>query len=510
MSNPRSTFAGAIWNHAGKLTEYTLMYLTSILIARGLGVEGNGEFAGLISLIQFFMVAVSAGLEVSLNTHLPKISGDLRTLQIRTILRRIGLVRTGITVSAALVIYFSLSFWGGYLPGTAREYFWMLAGYAAIRSFVGLAGVILVSELQTRTTSLINVLTRLAEFVGAVILLHSQGSAIDLIMLFLATGTAQLLAYLFAMRGMIFGKAGAYAVLPLVTFGGIYWLNNFVEYFLGRQGDVLLLSSLLPDRTQASLYDVSFTIAQLASLSMTLGLGGITLATAARLAQQSAGQLERFYDFMIRVKSILTIPLYAFLLFNSHAVLHLLYSDRFDAAGSIVQGIVAFRIVSRLFGGPENAEFLLSTGKVARLVGAGIVGAALNVIVNLLLIPKYGAFGAVFGSGLGNLAFSFIAVLLVMRESSVRLQPGFWAKIVLSSGAASLLCAWLFPAGDALQIIVMGCGYLILILAAGWLAKPLTVTDGEWLGEIDIRLGNLVRPFVHSAAVKDGAGNAIR
>jgi O-antigen/teichoic acid export membrane protein len=509
MSEPRATFTSALWNHAGKLAEYVLMYSTSVLIARGLGVAGNGEFAGLISLAQFFMVAVSAGLEVSLNTHLPRMQGETRLMHIRTILRRIAGVRIGIVAGGAIFFLLLVAFWKDALPTAANTYFWLLASYAAVRSFVTLAGVVLTAELRTRTTAAINVGTRLVELVAVIVLIGTGATAPDLLRLFLLTAGVQCVAYLVFMRDMFFGKAEAFAVLPLISFGGIYWVNNVVDYFLGRQGDVLLLTALLPDASQASLYDVSFNIAQFASLSMTLGLGGITLATSARLAQRGPEFLDRFYGFMIRMKSLVSIPLYAFMLFNAHAILVLLYSDRFLAAGPIVQGIAAFRIVARLFGGPENAEYLLSTGRVLRLVSIGFVGALLNVAGNLLLIPHWGAMGAVLSSGVGNVTFSLLSALLVMSSSPVTLQGDFWLRIVIVTCGASAACAWIMPASNTLQVLLLGGCYVVLVLVACALVKPLTFSDREWLEKIDSRFGAMLSPFVRSRRneLAGGGGN---
>lgn len=45
MPEHRATFESALWNHAGKVAEYALVYITSVVIARALGVERNGTFA---------------------------------------------------------------------------------------------------------------------------------------------------------------------------------------------------------------------------------------------------------------------------------------------------------------------------------------------------------------------------------------------------------------------------------------------------------------------------------
>ncbi len=62
----------AVWNHLGKVAEFALFFASTVVIARALGVEGNGRLAAILSAIQLLIVLSSAGIEVSLNKHLPQ------------------------------------------------------------------------------------------------------------------------------------------------------------------------------------------------------------------------------------------------------------------------------------------------------------------------------------------------------------------------------------------------------------------------------------------------------
>jgi O-antigen/teichoic acid export membrane protein len=495
MEDPQATFKSAVWNHAGKILEYVLMYVTSVLIARGLGVQENGTFVSLLSISQLLLVLTSFGLEVSLNKHIPQLSGEQRDDRLRFVLRRALALRAFIIVGLALVIYLTMGLLPGLLSPLFSSYIWLLLAYTSVRSLVALLSIVLVAELQTRTTSLINVTTRTLEVVLIGLMVSNEMTTMKAFLVFVSTGTLQLSVYVVAARYRLFGSSERQAVLPLVAFGGIYWVNAVVEFFLGRQGDVLLLTMLLPDTTQTSLYDVAFAISQLASLSMTIGLGGITLATSARLALRDPKLLEQFYGFMIRIRSLLSIPLYAFILFNASSVLHLMYSSRYLAAASLVQSIAGFRIASRLFGGPENAEFLLSRSQVSKLVGIGIVGAMVNVGLDILLIPKMGAMGAAVGSGLGNLAVNVLGALSVYQGSSVRVQWMFWLKVVTATGAASCVCNIIFPSQSLPMIFLQVLAYLLLTASLLLLVKPLAIADREWLSKTDNRLAVLLVHF---------------
>ncbi|MBM2841784.1 MAG: Polysacc synt protein, partial [Bacteroidetes bacterium] len=179
-------------------------------------------------------------------------------------------------------------------------------------------------------------------------------------------------------------------------------------------------------------------------------------------------------------------------------VLLVMYSSRYLAATGFIQGIAAFRIVGRLFGGPENAEFLLARSEVSKLVGIGIIGAIVNVGLDLLLIPSLCATGAVVGSGIGNLAVNLLGAFAVYKSSSERIQWKFWLKIVSVTCATSFVCSIVIPPTNLVLICAQAIIYALLILFFFVLIKPLTGADREWLSRIDSRLAAPLRYFARS------------
>ncbi|HCV42346.1 MAG TPA: hypothetical protein DGH68_02595, partial [Bacteroidetes bacterium] len=457
--------------------------------------QGNGMFVGLLSISQLFLVLTSFGLEVSLNKHIPQLSGEHRDDRLRFVLRGTLALRVIVIIGLVVVLYSAMHLFPELFSPQLSGYVWLLVAYTSVRSLVALLTIVLVAELRTRATSLINVVTRALEVLLIALLLNSEMTTMKVFVVFLSTATLQLSAYLVAAKFQVFGRAERQAMSAIIAFGGIYWINTIVEFFLGRQGDVLLLTLLLPDSTQASLYDVAFAISQLASLAMTVGLGGITLATSAKLAMRESELLDRFYGFMIRMTSLLSIPLYAFILFNATSVLFVLYSSKYVAAAGLIQGIAAFRIVGRLFGGPENAEFLLSRSQVSTLVGIGVIGALTNVGLDFVLIPKMNAMGAVIGSGCANVIVNVLGAVAVYKRSSAGLQWRFWFKVVAATSTVSLVCNVVFPPSSFTSISLQVLAYFILSISLLVLVKPLTVGDREWLSKIDHRLAIAFRYF---------------
>jgi O-antigen/teichoic acid export membrane protein len=498
MSKAKLTFQSALWNHAGKVLEYLLMYLTSIVIARGLGVQENGRFVGLFSLSQLLLVLCSFGLETSLNKFIPQLTSRTLDAQTAFIVRRAILTRIAAFFGVAMLSYLAIHSLTIPFFSASSQALLLVFAFTGIRSLVPLFATALTAQLRTALTARINLVIRIIEIAAVVVLAKFQFTVENLFILFATTSGLHVTAYAAFSHMNILTDVERVDMKPIITFGGIYWLNTLVDFILGRQGDVLFLSNLLPDASQAGLYDVAYSIAQLASLAMTVGLSGVTFATFAKLAVSDQQTMDKFYAFSIRIISLLTIPAYAFLLFHTSDVLNVLYSSHYLAATTLVQGILAFRICARVFGGPENAEYLLSQGRVGTVVAFGAGAAAVNILLNIVLIPRLGGMGSVIASGVGNVLVNALAAFAVFRISSNKMQTLFWAKLTAISIGAAFVCARVIPSESAFGLIASACLYSALLMILLVVAKPLAPSDAEWLSRIDRRLSALLLRFTRS------------
>ncbi len=498
MSRAKATFTSAVWNHAGRTLEFVFMYGTSIVLARGLGVVENGTFVSLLSVSHLLLVLSSFGFEAALNKHIPQLPVAGAELQLRHVLRTVLGIRGILVVAACGLLYLTVTLLPFILSGAVSSYLWPLVILSVARSFSSLLAMVLTAQLRTAMTASVNAVLRAIEFAGTLLMMSSGLTVEAVLLFFMATSTIQMFCYFILLRQNLFGKSSTMSVVPLLAFGGVFWINTIVDYFLGRQGDVLMLTALMDDALAASLYDVAYSMSQLALMAMTVGLGGVGFATFARLAVERSEVLDRFYAFLVRLMSMLTIPLFAFLLFNAGVVVSVLYSTQYAGAVALVQGMMIFRILSRLFAGPENAEYLLSKGHVWIIVVIGLVGALMNVSGNALLIPRLGAMGAVVASGVANLVVNFLGARSVFRVSPIQLQFVYWLKLVIIGSLASLCVIVIDLPWPELSLVLRACVFLFLVLGGLILFKPLKTEDVEWLARIDDRLIPVLAPLVRA------------
>ena len=476
MSLAIATFRGVLWNHGGKVIEYSLMYATSLVVARGLGVELNGVYASVISLSQLLVVLTSFGFETVINKSFPQISGADAGARRAFLLRRILVVRCAVFLAGGVLLAAVSSAVPG-LAGPARGLILVVIAFTFSRALIPLLAMTLTAEMRTDVTAWINVGSRAFELA---VFGWKSGSGLTLpfvLVTLLVSGFMQLGAYLLVSRRVFLRPVVAVSVRPLLAFGGIFWIYALVDYVLGRHGDVFMLSHLLSDPSNASLYDVAYSGMQLAQLGATAGLAGVTFAAFAQLAIQAPESMPPFYHFLVRTVTILTVPLFAFLLFNADLFMGALYGGAYSGAARLIQGMAVFRIFSRLFGGGENAEFMLSLGGVKRLLGVGLLSAACNIALNLALVPTMAAEGSVIASGSANLVANALGFLLL--GGRVRIQAGFWSKVTLLGAALSFAVMWIETSSPLLTLVVRFALYLLLIVTAFLRLRIVSPGDGE-------------------------------
>ena len=98
-----------------------------------------------------------------------------------------------------------------------------------------------------------------------------------------------------------------------------------------------------------------------------------------------------------RVSMLLAFPVAIYTLFFSKNILLLISGSEYVAATSTLQVLmlcVLFLVLTNLFGN----QLLIPLGKEKKFTQSVFVGLFINIILNLLLIGKYGAFGAAIGT----------------------------------------------------------------------------------------------------------------
>jgi O-antigen/teichoic acid export membrane protein len=489
MSLARDIFRGILWNHAGRILEYALMYLFSVFVARGLGAELNGTYVTFYTLAQLVLLVSGLGFETALTRSAAQISSDA-AVKLRFLFR--ALIRWRIAalfIGAGFFFIFRTAIFDFLsLPSTALQYFYLLLLYVVLRGLVLLFLALFVAQFNTKTVSIVSVAARAFEL-GAVYSLLTHGYGIEAVLTVIIGGAALMLIGCLAFgRANYVGPAERVETRPVVTLGAIFWMNTIMAYVLEKQGDVLLLNNLLGDRREVAFYDVAYGFMQMVVYGFTVGFGGVSLAAFSRVAVSNPESLGPLWRLSAKIVALLLLPPLIFLGIHADAVIPRIYSHEYAGSVVLFQLLVLFQITARLFGSGVNADVLLATNRTKILVGFSVVAGVLNIVLDLLLIPQHRAAGAVIATGIANTAVMIMTAVYITQKFRVAVPVTFWLKVVAISLVSGLMGRYLFRTGEFLGVLFSGVLYLALWTILAYTLKLFSRSDIEVMKKINFQL----------------------
>ena len=455
---------GFAWNHAAKLTEYVLVYLFSVLVARGLGPDANGMFASLLSVSYLLIAFSSAGIEAALTRFIPNLIQNQSNGQLRYIVRRLLAVKILLLAIACTVVAI---FWNPLahrfaLEGSPTEFVVFISVFVVVRGLGSLFGTLLLARFRTKELFFCTTVPLLLQ-IGAVLLLGPDILRLeDVIIVVLGGQTVTAISLFLLSRDDAGSPEEEISLRPVLTFSGLLWANVFVDYFLGKQGDVVFLAFFAIPKNQIGWYDISFTLSQIPSFGMAAGFMGVSLATFASSAGGKRMEFVETWTKLNRLITRMTLPLYCFGIMYAREIIHVCFSDAYLGAVPLMQVLFGARILTRFFGGGENTDALLALSKERLAVSIALAAGVVNVAGNCLLIPPLGAMGAAVSTGCVTIAVNAATAVALRQSVGAEIQGPNWIAMLIIGVVPPAVTSLLIPSHTFGSLL--GTAFVCLVL----------------------------------------------
>jgi O-antigen/teichoic acid export membrane protein/ubiquinone/menaquinone biosynthesis C-methylase UbiE len=501
------------WNHAGRLIEYCLMYLFSVLIARTLGADKNGEYAVFLSFTQLLLIISSLGFENSISAYFSKLLQETSHENVGGVFRHLLLLRlAGIIIlgGIAFIAKDILSAWM-HFPISVTDAWFIVILYFSFRSVVSLLTSFQIAKVQTATIAFINIAVRLVELIGAYILISNGGGIKEIFLLIVITAAGQIGGYVILLKELFTGTAPAQVLKSIRSLSGKFWLNSIIEFILGRQTDILLLSYFMIGTQLIGQYDVASAFALLINIGLTTGMYGLIVRSFSTMEVSNRQLLPSYWEFLTRVVIVLVVPVFIATSFFANEIIPLIYSEKYSGSIPFFQVLSVFLISTRLMGGGIAADYLQASGNVRLLLISSIVSGLSNLVLALILIPKYGALGAVFATGLAALVIAGMHGYYSRKLLHIRFPLRTGILIILGSLASAVVIGELPLLFPTLYIVVSLIIYEILFLILCYFIKPFTMKDLEFLEALPLLWKKILCVFArYSGKISVGKTRKIR
>jgi O-antigen/teichoic acid export membrane protein len=425
------------------------------IVTRHLGVAGYGAYSLVLALIPLFALFADLGVT---------------TIAVREIARepdeRSRIVGTVMTVKAALAIVAALALLA-LIPVLPYDHELRVALAIALAGLIlhllaTVPGVVFQSLLRLDLQVLVDLAIGVSNLLLVLLVVHLGGGLHALVVAWVvSTGVGSALAFGLALRlaplRPRFERQLASHLLRRALPLGLVLVAGMVHFRV----DAVLLSLLRPIH-DVGVYNAAFRFLEQALLVPALFMTAIfpvLAAYAGRRDPRLVATAQKALTFLLLVAAPIAVG--AFVL--ARPIVTVIAGPEFEESVTplrILLVVILFTFVAALF-----TNLLIAYDRQGRLLVVSLLGIALNVTLNLILIPPYGYNGAAAGTVVASAGATAVLTVWALRYAELRID---WTPSLRILVAALAMGAIVSPAAAwplAAPIVLGAAVYVTLAFA---------------------------------------------
>lgn len=452
-------------NQLNKTIELLTSFIISVLIARIVSSETFGEYSFLISSTTFIILILSLGFEQIANKYLSDESlSDENKKYI--IIKLIKYKLISLLIASGLFVCLIKFDFFNYKSFIDKKLVIILSLYIITVSFGEFLKFIYYGLLKIKSLCFINSTLRIGLACVLAFFLFNDipinlFKIFELFTFFNFLILAGFLGYIY-FSYLKNHNSETIKFSPIFKFGIILWLISFTDFALGKQVDIILLKFFNVSNVEIGYYNISHIIAVLASTFLLFGFAGVGLSVYSKIfSKQGIQGLKKFYLFSLKLSMILTLPIMFFVIFFSKEIIHFFYGSKYIGASKLILTFTIFFMGQRILGGGDNITSLYVMNKAKTALKFRNLNGIMNLIFNLILIPVYGAAGAVFATGVSGFVTVIFEFIYVKRSVKFNYPVLFFIKI-FGASVIPILAVYFLSKYISLHIVFYAVFYFLI------------------------------------------------
>jgi O-antigen/teichoic acid export membrane protein len=399
--------------------------LASVFLTRHLGVERLGEYGAIYAFSSLFIWLATAGLAPILSREAAQRREEAGSIFFT------GIVICAITSTLTLILAL-VSAPIGHLGGRFLPLLAIASVEILLLTPVRLPGLIFQVDLRQWYESSFSV-ARQGLWFGLVLLLYWQGASLMAVILgrlLVAAAEAACLWY-FGAKFLTGPRQFSMPEARTLARGGAVLALTALASSVYLRIDQVMLHSMAGDRVLGG-YVAAVRISELfEALPAALGATMFPLLCA---AADNRVTFERYLGMTYRILIVTAVAICVTITAGASSLVTLLYGSAFRDSGYLLSFLIWSEIA--IFFNSVVFIALVAVRLERYLILATVVGAAINVGLNLLLIPGHGAMGSVWAT-----IAAYTTAWMVVPLFSARTRPIIWKglQVALPAAGAGIL-----------------------------------------------------------------------
>ncbi len=512
-----------LFNQVYGLWFYISSFLLTVFITRSVSPTQYGVYAVILTAYNTILNIMALGLEDATTTFIPRILAEYGEAGAARLTRYLFGIRLLVLVLGTSLILFGLQGLAALIAplpiaGAAQvaksltdptllSYNTPLAIYVLGSGIANLLSALCTARMRVQVVLIIGSLLQLG-LLGVGFFLLQRGWGVSGVLWMQAIGSLVSAAAFAAWQAPFLLKMGTNyrpAFKAIIQLGLSAWVTNIASGALLKQISITLLGIFAVSLTEIGYFNLSFQLADAANTLLVSGFIGVgSSALAVAFVDNHYERLANTWQVLIKVETLLAAPGLIFCLFNSSNIADALYGSKFDPVGPLLAIFLFFNLLVRVLGATIHQAGLYVIGKPRSVVISQWIGILCVIVAGSVLIPIWGAAGALIADGIAKAVTAVLLLFFLLRYLPSQYPKellGFTLRFLLALVIAALPSILWHPTN---RILLGASGGLFILLCIGLLLwiKPLNVSDIELLRQVNPRAAKYVHWFARKAYAK--------
>jgi O-antigen/teichoic acid export membrane protein len=446
----------------GLAINYGMGFFTRALIARVLGPGNYGVISLGISLLMMTTVIVVIGVDTGVGRYLPRYEQpEFR----RGVLVSAYQIVVPLSIVIGLVVAFlaePISRYAFHNPGVTpiiRIFGLTIPFSAFIRLTVGSTRGLQQPRSRVYIQNIALPVARIG-FVAVVLLLGFRSIGVSWAYA-VAYGSAAALSLFYLIRYTpLFERVESRSMHRELLVFSLPLMVTTAMYTIFQNIDIFMIGYFLTEDI-VGIYDVAYRLPSLLRITLT-AFGFLFLPTISKLhTNGESGEMRQTYRTVTKWIFLTSLPIALVLMFYPELFIAYTFGGEF-VAGSSALTILAIGFFIHSFIG-LSGEMLTAIGKPRTIMYDSLLVAAVNILLNLFLIPRYSMIGAAIATTVGYIVMDSLYLSQVYRE--IGTHP--FSRGMLLPGAVAL-AVWSVSYGilRAVDLVVLPAVIIVTVLFA--------------------------------------------
>jgi O-antigen/teichoic acid export membrane protein len=471
-NNRKSLFKNISSNYILLALLSIISFLSSIIFSRVLSPENYGLYTYLIWLTSTLSVFTGLGLSGTIAKFFPEYYHNYRFNQANKFIKSIIIIQMVTVIIAIFILLITLSFWIDEIIDVRRNDLNILIVISIITILPNSLLALLISTFQALQR--FDVLFKIKGFfqvisfiLNTILIIIYNDFLYSLIIIFISA-IAQTLLLTFSFQSILKKQKKEHSILSealipknrILNYAKYMYINVLWQQVVFNKSEIFFLG-IYSTASEIAIYGIAFGLVNIMMLSLSPLMTVLNNFFSSMVAKKEIAFLEKIINKVTHYFIIFLMFTFIYVLAFSKEIVDLIYTNQYSEVVLVFLIMFSGYSFVQIVSVAGSLPFLMEKQKI--IVKIGILIGLLNLFLDFILIPRFGAIGASLANTSSQLLSSLIVFFYIKRLIFIKIRIKNLFPLIFISFFSGVLIIIYFKSFSIKFLIIVIYSFLYII-----------------------------------------------